>query len=204
MSEGVSVRPARPEDLGAMAAILVEGFRHHFEAAFKERVDRAERALARVLALETPRGLPGLYVAELHGQVVGTMALRRREDADIPTLPSTGIFVGELGLFGGLRAMFYLSLLDQPCGRSDVYVADVAVAGPVRRQGVAQAMLAHAEKIAHLWKKHCLVLDVEARNEAARQLYRRLGYTEERERRSLLTRWLLGIETWVRMYKRLT
>jgi ribosomal protein S18 acetylase RimI-like enzyme len=202
-SPAIRVRPAREADIAAAAAILVEGFRSKFEAAFDERVDRAESVVARTLALEAPRGLPGLFVAEADGQVVGTVALRRHSDPDAPEWDSAGILFDELGLWGGLRAMFYFSLLDQPCGWQEVYVSDVAVAGPVRRRGVGQALLRHAETVARSWGKQALVLDVTARNEAARQLYRKLGYIEQRLRRSLLAHWLLKEGEWVRMRKEL-
>jgi len=200
----IRVRPAREADIAAVAAILVEGFRSKFEAAFDERVDRAESVVARTLALGASRGLAGLFVAELEGRVAGTVALRRQSDPDVPEWDSAGILFSELGLWGGLRAMFYFSLLDQPCGRQEVYVSDVAVAAPLRRRGVGQALLHHAEKVARTWSKSALVLDVTAQNEAARQLYRRLGYTEQRLRRSLLARWLLKEGEWVRMRKDLT
>ncbi|MGB9723068.1 MAG: GNAT family N-acetyltransferase [Chloroflexia bacterium] len=201
MSERVQVRPARPEDLEALSAILVEGFRSKFEAAFRGRMDRAGRIIARTLRAEMRRGLPGLYVAEQAGRVVGTLSLRRREDPEVASWSATAVLFQELGLWGGLRAMFYLSLVDQPIGKKDVYVSDVAVARAFRRQGVARAMLLHAEKVARLWGKEALVLDVNAENEPARRLYLSLGYTEERVRRSLLTRWLLQMGEWVRMRK---
>ena len=97
--------------------------------------------------------------------------------------------------------MFYFSLLDQPCGHEEVYVSDVAVAPGMRRRGVGEALLAHAEKIAHSWGKKALVLDVTARNEAAIRLYERRGYTVQRRRRPLLARWLLKEGEWVTMRK---
>ncbi len=203
MTDAPPVRPACAEDLPAVAAILVECFHGQFAAAFGHRIGRAERVLARTMALELPRGLPGLYVAVLEEQVVGTMALRRREDPDAPPWPATGIFLQELGPWGGVRAMFILSLLDQPVGWNEAYVSDVGVAPALRRHGVARALLQHAEKVARFWGKRALVLDVSAGNAAARRLYDGLGFAAERVRRSLLTRWLLGQAEWVRMRKEL-
>ncbi len=201
MSEPVQVRPACPEDLETVSLILVEGFYSKFEAAFRGRMDRAARIIARTLRAEMRRRLSGLYVAERAGRVVGTLSLRRREDPEVASWPATWVLFQELGLWGGLRAMFYLALVDQPVGRKDVYVSDVAVEKAARRQGVARAMLRHAEKVARLWGKEALVLDVSAGNEPARRLYLSLGYTEERVRRSLLTLWLLQMGEWVRMRK---
>jgi len=201
MTDPVRVRPARARDLEAVSTILVGSFETKFVAAFGKQHDRAERILTRILELEVPRGLPGFYVAELEGQVAGTIALRRYRQPDMPFLSSMGILFEELGLWGGLRAIFCLSLLDQSTRRDEVYVSDVAVAAASRRRGVGQALMQHAEEVGQNWGKRALVLDVSAENEGARQLYRRLGYQETKRTRSLLTRWMLGIGVWVRMRK---
>jgi ribosomal protein S18 acetylase RimI-like enzyme len=201
MPEEIRVRPARGRDLDTVAAILVEGFRAKFETAFRDHVDRAEIIIARTLALEEPRGLPGLFVAELEGQVVGTIALRRRGQPEPPFPPSMGIFFEELGLWGGLRAIFFMSLLDQSFKWDEVYLSDVAVSAQFRRRGIGQAMIEYADKVTRRWNKRALVLHVSAENEGAIRLYRRLGYSEDRRQHSLLTKWLLGIGKWVRMRK---
>ena len=199
-SVSVRVRPARAEDLEAAGAILVEAFRGKFQAAFPDRMDRVARIVARTFALELKRGLSGPFVAEIGGKVAGTIALRRREDPELGW-PATAILFQEVGLLRGLRAMFYLSLLDQPCGRDEVYVSDVAVAAPLRRRGIGQALMLHAEEIARAWSKRALVLDVSLGNHAARRLYRRLGYSEVKVRYSFLAGWLLGLGEWIRMKK---
>lgn len=203
MTDNIRVRPARSRDLPAISTILAEGFQDKFTAAFGQQADKAGHILERCFALDAFQGLPGLYVAELDGQVVGTFALRRHRQAEMPLLDSMGIFFEELGLWGGLRAMFYLSLLDQSIRQEQAYVSDVAVAGPARRRGVGRAMLQYAETVGRAWGKSALVLDVNAANEDARRLYQRLGYEDAKIRRSLLTYWLLGIGKWVRMRKRL-
>ena len=215
--DAIRVRPAQEGDLEAVAAILVEAFRSMFEAALAERVDRAERIVAQTIALEVPRGLPGLYVAEVKlptasegdtgdqtcRRVAGTIALRRRSDPEPSDWNASGILFGELGLWGGLRAMFYFSLLDQSCRRDEVYVSDVAVAPDMRQRGIGRALLRHAEQVARSWGKAALVLDVTARNEGAIRLYERMGYHVQRRRRPLLACWLLKERAWVRMRKEL-
>lgn len=201
MSEPIQVRPARTKDAAAAAEILVEGFRSMFEAAYGRRRDRAERVVARTLELEIRRGASGLHVAELDGRIVGTVALRRRGQPEAPVWPTTAILFEELGLLTGFRAMFYLSLLDQPVGRQEAYVSDVAVAPEWRRRGVGRAMMEKMEGLARSWGKRACVLDVNAKEEGARHFYLRLDYHEERKRRSLLTAWLLGTGEWVRMRK---
>lgn len=203
MSE-LRVRPATWNDLEAVAAILVEGFGDKFRAAFGEKIDRAQTIIARTLAAEAEgHSLRGLFVAEQGGQVVGTIAVRRREDPEVPFWPATAVLFEELGLLGGLRALFYLSLLDQPCRRNEAYISDVAVAAPMRRHGIGTALLLKAEEVARGWGKRALVLDVSARNEPAIQLYRRLGYRLERRRTAWLAGLLLGESRWLRLRKEL-
>ncbi len=198
------VRRARMIDAEAVANILAEGFQAKFVVAFRERADRAARVLARTMALEVPRGLGGIYVAEVNGQVAGTLALRRKEDPELPAWPALSILFEELGFWGGLRAAFYLSLAEQPFDHREVYVSDVAVSSAYRRRGVGQALLAYAEGVARSWHKEALVLDVETDNEAARNLYLGAGYVEQRVRRSLLSIWLTGKGEWVRMRKKVS
>ncbi len=199
------VRQATTRDLPQVAKILVEGFQEKFCAAFRSRMDRAEAIVARTLAAEAEgTTLRGLYVAERAGQVLGTIALRRSEDPEAPFWPAAAILIEELGLLPGVRALFYLSLLDQPCRKCEAYVSDVAVIGWARRQGIGTALLLKAEEVALRWGKSALVLDVSARNEPALALYRRLGYRLERRRTSWLTRWLLGEPHWLRLRKELS
>lgn len=201
MTDDIRVRPARAHDLEAVGKVLAEGFQDKFAAAFGPRANRAARIITRSMELEVPQGLPGLFVAECAGHVVGTIALRRRHQPEPPFLPTIGVLFEELGPWGGLRAMFCLSLLDQSTRRDEAYVSDVSVLAGFRRRGVGQAMLAHVETVAQRWGKNALVLDVSAGNEGARRLYLRLGYEEVKIQRSLLTRWLLGTGEWVRMRK---
>lgn len=199
----IRVRPARLEDLAAAGEILVEGFRSKFQAAFAGHMERAARVVARTLALEVEQGRCGLFVAEIEGQIAGTISLRRHGDPESPGWPATRLLLEEVGLLRGLRAMLYMALLDQPFGPGEVYVSDVAVAAAFRRRGVGQALMRHAEQVARLWGMQALVLDVNIGNHPARRLYRRLGFGEERVRFSFLAGWLLGMGEWLRMRKAL-
>ena len=67
-----------------------------------------------------------------------------------------------LGAWGALRSIFALSLLDHQIDRAEGYITDVAVLGPYRRRGVAQALLARAEEEARIRRKRYLGLYVSA------------------------------------------
>ncbi len=72
--------------------------------------------------------------------------------------------------------------------KGDFYVSNVAVYPEFRSRGVATALLLDAEKRAIDAKANRLVLDVEAENSPALNLYRKLGFQEEGHLRSVRIR----------------
>ncbi len=58
-----------------------------------------------------------------------------------------------------------------------IYVSNLAVRADVRRRGIAQALLAHAEHLAVEWQIQDLYLHVMEDNVKARKLYRKAGFT---------------------------
>lgn len=69
--------------------------------------------------------------------------------------------------------------------KGDFYVSSIAVYPEFRSRGVATALLLDAEKRAIDAKASRLVLDVEAENSPALNLYRKLGFQEEGHTRSV-------------------
>jgi len=65
-------------------------------------------------------------------------------------------------------------------GETPIYIANLAVAMPWRRQGIGRALLIEAETIAHSWQQPALYLHVMADNPSALTLYTRLGYAVEK------------------------
>ena len=66
-------------------------------------------------------------------------------------------------------------------GESQVY--NMAVAPQFRRQGVGEALLEHFIKVSEERGCRCLTLEVRAGNEAAMELYKKLGFHEVGRRR---------------------
>jgi ribosomal protein S18 acetylase RimI-like enzyme len=76
-----------------------------------------------------------------------------------------------------------------------IYLANLAVAAPYRRQGLGRQLLMAAEAAVQTWPQENLYLHVMENNQAARGLYQGLGYRVER--------WEWTWQTWLGGPKRL-
>ncbi|NCC35471.1 MAG: GNAT family N-acetyltransferase [Chloroflexia bacterium] len=202
--DGVTVRPARMPDVGAILGLHREAFADKFGGAFG--VDATERGAAALAATWEHQGavaMRGMFVAEYQGQIVGTTTIRTWEMISDQDASVEVVFHEELGFWRTIRSLFVLSLLDHQIGRREGFITDVAVLPAYRRSGIAQMLLARAEQEALLRGKHHLGLYVSQRNEAARALYQRLGFYQHRSRRSLLTWFFFGQGHWLYLRKNL-
>jgi ribosomal protein S18 acetylase RimI-like enzyme len=198
----IDIRPARMEDIYPILALHHEAFADKFGAAFGAHgATRGIEAMAEAWRRQGVSALRGMLVATADSQVIGTITLRTWEMAGDNTGAAELAFHQVLGTWGALRSIFALSLLDHPIARDEGYITDVAVLGPYRRHGVAQALLARVEEDARQRYKRFLGLYVSAANQGARQLYLRAGFFEHHKRRSLLAGWLLRQRVWIYMRK---
>lgn len=200
----VSIRPAQMSDIYPILELHREAFADKFGAAFGARgVARGVEAMAEAWRRQGASALRGMLVAELDGQIVGTITLRTWEMGGDSTGAAELAFHQVLGSWGALRSIFALSLLDHQVDRSEGYITDVAVLSGFRRRGIAQALLARAEEEARQRRKRTLALYVSAKNEGAITLYQRYGFSQWRVRRSLLAGWILRQGAWIFMRKEL-
>jgi ribosomal protein S18 acetylase RimI-like enzyme len=198
----VTVRSARLDDIEPILALHHEAFADKFGGAFGSRhTQRGVNALAAAWRRQGQSALRGMLVAEHDGRVVGTTTVRTWEMGSDDSGAAEVAFHEELGLWGATRSLFALSLLDHRIERGEAFITDVAVLAPLRRGGVARALLARAEQEARLRAKRFLGLYVSARNQGARQLYLGLGFYQVRVRRSLLARLIFGQGSWLYMRK---
>jgi ribosomal protein S18 acetylase RimI-like enzyme len=194
----VTIRAARLDDIGPILALHREAFADTFGGAFgRGRAERGASALAAAWRRQGPLAMRGMLVAEHDGQVIGTTTLRTWEMGGDDGGAAELAFQEELGLWGAMRSLFALSLLDHRIDRREGFVTDVAVLAPYRRGGVARSLLARAEQDARLRAKAFLGLYVSASNTAARALYHDLGFSEVRVRRSLLAWLIFGQGRWL-------
>ena len=146
----VTIRPAVPADVGALADIYLDSARHHHAldpAHFRvpEPVDVAER-LSRILAGQAETS--AFLVAEIDGAVVGSMTAR------VEPMPSPG------------------SML-MPTPTAEV---GIAVLEAWRGRGVGSRLMDAGDRWAAKHGVARLMLDTFSANEGALRLYRRLGY----------------------------
>jgi len=198
----IDIRPARLDDIYPILTLHREAFADKFGAAFGARgIARGVEAMAEAWRRQGSGALRGMLVACADNQVIGTTTLRTWEMGGDDTSAAEIAFQNVLGAWGALRSIFALSLLDHQIDRDEGYITDVAVLGPYRRRGVAQALLTRAEEEARLRRKRFLGLYVSGANTGARTLYRRNGFIERHTRSSLMAGLLLHQRAWIFMYK---
>ncbi|NJN85087.1 MAG: GNAT family N-acetyltransferase [Leptolyngbyaceae cyanobacterium SL_7_1] len=96
----------------------------------------------------------------------------------------------------GVRHPVWFAPLEQ-----HVYLSNLAIAAPYRRQGVALNLLKHCEKISLEWGYSTLYLHVMEDNTAAHRLYTKAGYDLYRSEPSLSN--LFGRPRQILLYKSL-
>lgn len=198
------IRLACLDDIGPILSLHYEAFADKFGGAFG--ADNAARGIAALEASwrrQGMRALRGMFVAECQGTVIGTTTLRTWEMGCDDSGAAELAFQQVLGVWGTVRSMFALSLLDHRIGRSEGFITDVAVLFPFRRHGIASALLSRAEEEARLRRKEYLGLYVSGANTAALALYHRHGFQGRHIRRSWLTRLIFGQREWIYMRKQL-
>jgi ribosomal protein S18 acetylase RimI-like enzyme len=198
---GLKIRTAAAEDAPTIAALLVEGFAAKFRVLFGNRLKQVGRLLARVLADQLAKDRGGAFVAELDSRLVGVVYT----EPPLPTwregLAYAGMALGELGLWGSIRALPGALLLDYPSTPGDLYISELTVAEAARGRRIGQALLDAAARQGREQGKRRLTLHVAANNDPAIRLYRRYGFQVANRERFLFTWLLFGIGEWHFMVK---
>ena len=120
-------------------------------------------------------------VAEVAGRTVGAMAAFRVSEAGPRARTFLRLALRSLppGRWPSALWLYWAGARAAPAPREDsLYVDSLAVERLARRQGVASALLAHAEEEALRAGLHAVSLDTTLENEAARALYANAGYDE--------------------------
>lgn len=198
----IDIRAATMDDIYPILHLHREAFSDKFGAAFgMRRMARGIEAMAEAWRRQGISALRGMLVATAEEQVVGTICLRTWEMGNDGSDGAELAFHQTLGLWGAIRSIFTLSLLDHQISRAEGYITDVAVLNPYRRQGIAQALLSSVESEARRRRKQYMSLYVSATNQAARNLYLGAGFRENRIRRSLIAGYILHQQVWIYMRK---
>ena len=201
----LQIRAARMDDIYPILRLHCEAFADKFGAAFGVRgTARGIEAMAEAWRRQGRSALRGMFVADSDGLVVGTISLRTWDMASDTSGAAEIAFHQVLGVWGAVRSIFALSLLDHTIERSEGYITDVAVLARYRRNGIARALLDHVEQEARQRGKKFLGLYVSASNTPARRLYTSAGFVDYRTRRSWLAGLILHQRSWIYMRKDLT
>lgn len=205
-AETLAIRAARMEDIYPILALHSEAFSDKFSAAFGGARGHARgvEAMAEAWRRQGLPALRGMFVAVLEQRVVGTISLRTWDMPHEGSAAAELAFHYVLGMWGALRSMFTLSLLDHQIGRGEGYITDVAVLHAYQRRGIARALLMHAEDDARRRQRQYLGLYVSATNAPAIALYRSCGFADASVRNSWVAGWILRQRSWIYMRKELT
>lgn len=200
----LQIRAARMDDIYPILRLHCEAFADKFGAAFGVNgTARGIEAMAEAWRRQGRSALRGMFVADSNGLVVGTISLRTWDTTSDASGAAELAFHQVLGVWGAVRSIFALSLLEHTIERSEGYITDVAVLARYRRNGIARALLDHVEQAARQRGKRFLGLYVSASNTPARRLYASAGFIDHRTRRSWLAGVILRQRTWIYMRKEL-
>lgn len=200
----LTIRWATLADISPILTLHCEAFADKFGGAFGYNgTERGKAALEASWRRQGIQALRGMFVAEWQGQIIGTTTLRTWEMGHDDSGAAELAFQQVLGLWGAIRSVFALSLLDHRIKRGEGFITDVAVLSTFRRRGVALALLNRAEGEARRRNKRYLGLYVSRANNGARTLYDHLGFQADHVRRSWMARIIFGQREWVYMRKHL-
>lgn len=200
MAEDITLRPANLADARELARLWVVTFPDKFGPILG---DKAENVLYDWLRL-SERHLQTTIVAEIGEKIVGFIVL------ETPAAPRTddGRWLWHAlqlnnGIFGALRGMLLMLLIDnnRRLSASEIYIEMLGVDPAWRGHGVAHHLIAQAEAAAHGQSATQLALLVASDNAAAIQLYEKLGFTIQAQRRSRLLKWITGHSGYYEMTK---
>lgn len=179
----VQVRPAQPQDVPPIAALLVEGFGQHYGGVLDGPA--GQHLYTHIYQLR-PERLHSLIVAiDNHAVPVGLVGLRTRDmplNFDHSTLQ---VMRQELGIARVILYHLWVRLTippPYPLQQDEAYVHSLTITARWRGQGVATVLLDHLHATAYERGKTTVVVQVAEGNTAARRLYERHGYTLRQRR----------------------
>ncbi|MDQ4106334.1 MAG: GNAT family N-acetyltransferase [Actinomycetota bacterium] len=200
--EPFTVRPARPEEVPRIAALVVEGFMDKFRPVFGDRRELSVGIMEKWIGLEHSVGGVRSLVVESDGEIVASVGIRMEEAEEEAV--ARGLRRTLRRALGLPRTLWATTLLSYPryfSRSSEAYVERLVVSPEHRKRGMARCLLENAESLARKAGKETIGLHVSGNNEAAIGLYEGESYVEVSRQRSFLTGHFLGIRDWLYMKK---
>ncbi|HYF66055.1 MAG TPA: GNAT family N-acetyltransferase [Herpetosiphonaceae bacterium] len=183
MSSPITLRPATPADMGAVAALLVQLYAAEIPGALTGPPP-AQRALLRyTLEAENHAGLRGRYVAEAgSGALVGSAGVRLPGAPPVQRAPAGTIrmaytllgYANATRMVGTLARSMLAHAPALPAGHA--YVHGVVVDERQRGRGLGLAIMQRVEDELRQAGVAGVQLQVVIDNAGASRLYERLGY----------------------------
>ena len=203
MKMSITLRPATPNDVKALARLWVATFPDKFGPTLG---DNAERIICDWLRL-SERHLETTTIAEIKGMVTGYIIL---DTPSSPTLDNgrwlwQAIYLHK-SVWSTLKSFILMVLMNdnRKPNSNEVYIEMLGVAPAWRGEGVAAKLLAHAETAAKQEAVAALALSVVSDNEAAITLYKKCGFEITQKKQSRILKWITGHNGYYHMSKRLT
>jgi len=203
-SQAITVRPAGPGDLRAIAELMVECFPREFGLLFGRRLEAAAAVVEEVVGLEGVGGAQA-FVAQNSTSVIGMLLLEaeHRSRISIRWPAMWRIARAKVGLWHLPRLLLGVALLSYHAEPGEAYISSVGVTCRMRGRRVGTRLLQAAEAWARDNDMARVGLHVVSDNVGARSLYGRVGFMERGEERHLLASLLLGQPATIYMTKEL-
>lgn len=210
----ISIRPAVPADVPALARLWLEAFPRKFAHLMGNRAFPVIREWLDVV----PEIWEGTWIAQASSEVVGYIQLQSYASRNgLGALWHIarqrlglarrlfGASRRHLGILGGATCLARLAMTEiRPIQNDELYIEMLGVSAAWRGQSIGSRLLALAEAEARTRGLRRLRLGVVSENEGAIRLYQRFGYAPSPEHRSHIVRWAIGSPAYYWMTKELT
>jgi len=179
-------------DLQKVAELIFDTEPTVFSLLFGKNKDKALYRIKNVVKIgKNSFGHEHIYLAFEGGQIFGLTVIYSGDEIDLKV--ESDKFSEALDFFGRLRLFFYEKvLLDRllitKIEKNDLYISNVCVDKEKRGKGIGNFILKNIVEYAKSWQCERIILDVSKNNNAAINLYRKIGFKKNIERSSKIWR----------------
>ncbi|EHQ36279.1 GNAT family N-acetyltransferase [Methanoplanus limicola] len=196
-SSPITIRPFEESDSPAVNRILAQSFYSKIHSLTGLSEEKAV-LLAEDAKIFPDRPIDGYFVAEYMGEIAGAILLKftgqNRPKEKIGIFP----VAKKHGIFKTLKLLYGFSVLVESVRPEECYIELLATDKKFRGKGIATALIRHAGEFAEKCGFEEFTLYVASGN-PAQKLYGRLGFEVQSSYKSLITKFIFGIDTWVYM-----